>query len=187
MNSKLQIISGKFRGRKLYLPPNARPTQQRARAALFNMLASGVVGTDGCINVWDAFAGSGAFGIEFISRYPNAKVVFTDVAKESLDTIRRNLAMLGVGNSGTVVAGDAVALGTRFGMNSDVVFVDAPYSDADVARIFVANLTRVARPGTILIWEQENEKSINAPDGWGVLRDKKYGRARFLILQRTTE
>ena len=81
MNSKLQIISGKFRGRKLYLPPNARPTQQRARAALFNMLASGVVGTDGCINVWDAFAGSGAFGIEFISRYPNAKVVFTDVAK----------------------------------------------------------------------------------------------------------
>ena len=83
MDSKLQIISGRFHGRKLYLPPNARPTQNRARAALFNMLAAGLVNVGDNLCVWDAFAGSGAFGIEFLSRYPNSRVIFTDIDPES--------------------------------------------------------------------------------------------------------
>ena len=57
MDSKLQIISGAYRGRKLRLPPNARPTQNRARIALFNMLESGIVDFNQNLSVWDAFAG----------------------------------------------------------------------------------------------------------------------------------
>ena len=79
MKSKLQIISGNFRGRKILLPDSARPTQNKARGAIFNMLASDVLSdTSEPYFAWDAFAGSGALGIEFLSRYPNSYVVFID-------------------------------------------------------------------------------------------------------------
>ena len=90
MNSKLQIISGRFHGRKLFLSKDARPTQNRSRAALFNMLASGILEADRKYIVWDAFAGSGALGLEFLSRYPHSEVLFTDVSDESINTIRKN-------------------------------------------------------------------------------------------------
>ena len=79
MDSKLQIISGKFRGKKLNLPPNARPTQNMARGALFNML-NGILDVSKTFNVWDVFSGSGAFGLECLSRYDNADIIFTDNA-----------------------------------------------------------------------------------------------------------
>ena len=103
MDSKLQIISGEFRGRKLRLPRDARPTQNRARVALFNMLQSLNVVPN---VVWDTFAGSGAFGIECLSRWGGCRVLFTDVAPA---TVRANLAALNIGARASVVAGDAVA------------------------------------------------------------------------------
>lgn len=185
MDSKLQIISGQFRGRRLRLPPNARPTQNRARIALFNMLESGIVDTAGDLRVWDAFAGSGAFGIECLSRYPHAQVLFTDVAPTSIKTVRDNLAALGVGARATVVHADAVAGVAKYGANMDLIFLDPPYDQANLGRSLVARVGRVARPGAILIWEQEVGNDVNPDDGvWDVLRDKTYGRARFLILKK---
>ena len=185
MDSKLQIISGAFRGRKLKLPPMARPTQNRARIALFNMLESGILDFDGEFVVWDAFAGSGAFGLECVSRYPDARVLFTDVAPTSVKTVRDNLATLSVGARATVVQIDAVGAVAKYGANADLIFLDPPYTDADLGRSFVARLARVAKSGTILIWEQE-VGNLTEPDEkiWNVLRDKTYGRARFLILQK---
>ena len=84
MKSNLQIISGKYRGKKLCLPPDARPTQNMARGALFNMLYE-IIDIDKPIAVWDVFAGSGAFGIECLSRFNNTAVVFTDNANSSID------------------------------------------------------------------------------------------------------
>ena len=63
MDSKLQIISGEFRGRKLKLPDGARPTQNLARGAIFNMLAEILLEPYTELHVWAAFAGSGALGI----------------------------------------------------------------------------------------------------------------------------
>ena len=185
MDSKLQIISGAFRGRKLKLPPMARPTQNRARIALFNMLESGILDFDGEFVVWDAFAGSGAFGLECVSRYPDARVLFTDVAPTSVKTVRDNLATLSVGARATVVQIDAVGAVAKYGANADLIFLDPPYTDADLGRSFVVRLARVAKSGTILIWEQE-VGNLTEPDEkiWNVLRDKTYGRARFLILQK---
>ena len=185
MDSKLQIISGAFRGRKLKLPPMARPTQNRARIALFNMLESGILDFGGEFVVWDAFAGSGAFGLECVSRYPDARVLFTDVAPTSVKTVRDNLATLSVGARATVVQIDAVGAVAKYGANADLIFLDPPYTDADLGRSFVARLARVAKSGTILIWEQE-VGNLTEPDEkiWNVLRDKTYGRARFLILQK---
>lgn len=184
MDSKLQIISGQFKGRKLRLPPNARPTQNRARIALFNMIESGIINAGDDLRVWDAFAGSGAFGIECLSRYAGARVVFTDVAPTSIKTIRDNLAVLNIGARASVVQADAIGM-AKVGADMDLIFVDPPYADENLGRAFVARMARVVRAGTLLIWEQE--VGVNAqPDEsmWLILRDKTYGRARFLILQK---
>ena len=185
MDSKLQIISGAYRGRRLRLPPDARPTQNRARIALFNMIESGVVDTSGNLMVWDAFAGSGAFGIECLSRYAGARVVFTDTSPTSIKTIRDNLATLAVGVRASVVQMDAIGAVNKYGVGSNLIFVDPPYVDENLGRAFVARLGRVAQVGTILIWEQEvGHQSALDETMWDVLREKKYGRARFLILQK---
>lgn len=185
MDSKLQIISGKHRGRKLRLPPNARPTQNRARIALFNMLESGIIDTEQDFIVWDAFAGSGAFGLECLSRYQNANVIFTDINPTSIKTVRDNLNILSEVNRANIIHADAMSCIVQYGNTADLVFLDPPYADANLGGAFVHKLGKFARPGMILIWEQENEHEI-APDTekWQILRDKKYGRARFLILQK---
>jgi 16S rRNA (guanine966-N2)-methyltransferase len=182
MESKLQIISGKYRGRKLALPPSARPTQNRARIALFNMLESGIIENAGNLVVWDAFAGSGAFGIECISRY-NATAIFTDVAPESITAIRKNIAAISVENSAKIIQTDAIGVISQFARDTKLVFVDSPYDAAEIGRAFVNKLGRAVKSGTILIWEQEANNSVEPnTDVWEILRDKTYGRARFLIL-----
>ena len=143
MESKLQIISGKHRGRKLILPPDARPTQNRARIALFNMLESGIIDKNTTINVWDVFAGSGAFGIECISRY-DADVVFTDVSPTSVATIRKNIASIGTENRVKIIQTDAIAAISQFAKQSDLVFVDCPYDAAELGSAFVNHVGRVA-------------------------------------------
>ncbi len=184
MESKLQIISGTYRGRKLTLPRGARPTQNRARIALFNMLESGIIAPSAKMIVWDAFAGSGAFGIECISRY-DASAIFTDTAPESIAAIRKNITAISGDNRSKIVQNDAIGAISQFAPRANIVFVDAPYDAAELGRAFVNKLGRVAKPGTILIWEQESTNSIEPnPETWNILRDKTYGRARFLILSR---
>ena len=182
MESKLQIISGRWRGRKLRLPPNARPTQNRARIALFNMLESlGVRPT----RVWDAFAGSGAFGIECLSRYSDASAVFTDINPA---TVRGNVMQLNIGARASVVAADAMGVIGTYGAKSDLIFVDPPYADSEMGAEFVQRLGRVVAPGTIVIWEQDAPNAAPPDSGtWEILRDKQYGRARFIIMQRAGE
>lgn len=183
MDSKLQIISGSFRGRKLRLPPDARPTQNRARIALFNMLGA-INGTVPSV-VWDAFAGSGAFGIECLSRFPNARVIFTDTAPTSIKTVRENLAALNVVARATVAQADAIAAIGQYALSSDLIFVDPPYAAADVGAAFVRRAGACVRAGTVLIWEQDTPDMVMPDAGvWEILRDKRYGRARFLILQK---
>ena len=182
MDSKLQIISGKYRGKKLNLPPDARPTQNLARGALFNML-NNLIDLRQPVAVWDVFAGSGAFGIECLSRYDNANVIFTDNANSSIETIKKNLKSIGC--EAIVEKTDANAAISRFGAMADVVFIDAPYLDFDLGVSFVKKLSIVAKSGAILIWEFEKiQKMPEINPSWTVLKDKTYGRARFLILQK---
>lgn len=179
MDSKLQIISGEFHGRKLKLPAGARPTQNRARIALFNMMASLDVRP---ALVWDAFAGSGAFGIECLSRWGDCRAVFTDIAPA---TVRANLAALNIGARGSVIAGDALSMVAKYGADADLVFVDPPYADANMGVALVRKMAAVSRPGTIVVWEQDAPAAVTPDESvWEILRDKQYGRARFMILQR---
>ena len=181
MKSNLQIISGKYRGKKLILPPDARPTQNMARGALFNMLNE-ILDTTNPIQVWDVFAGSGAFGLECISRFNNPMVVFTDNSKSSIDVIKKNLAS--VNEHATVETTDAVSAISRFGGISDLIFVDAPYCDFGLGALFVKKLTKTAKTGAVLIWEFENTQNPVINENWIILKDKTYGRARFLIMRK---
>ena len=180
----MQIISGKFRGRKLARPADARPTQNRARVALFNMVMP-MVSWDTPRTVWDAFAGSGAFGIEILSRIPNAHVIFTDTSANSIATIRQNVNAVECGARCDILQTDAIAATNKYANCADVIFVDPPYCDANIGAAFVRRVSQMARPNTILIWEQDSSQFI-APtnDLWEIIRDKQYGRARFLIMKR---
>lgn len=186
MDSKLQIISGKYKGRHLNIPLTARPTQNKARIALFNMLDSGIINDFANeLFVWDAFAGTGALGIECLSRYQNSRVLFTDTAPESIKTIRDNLAKIDATHLSTVIKGDAISCASKYAHQVNFVFVDPPYHLADLGRVFINKLSVFLQTGAVVVWEQETDRSVN-PDTtkWTVLRDKTYGRARFLILQK---
>lgn len=184
MDSKLQIISGVYRGRKLYLPAGARPTQNRARIALFNMIGAGIIDSSCKIVVWDAFAGSGAFGIECLSRYPGATVIFTDIAPVSVTTVKKNLAHLSVDARATVVQADALTRIGQYAPHADLIFVDPPYADHAVGASLVRKIGKIARSGTVLIWEQDSATAYMPDENtWKILRNKSYGRACFLILQ----
>ena len=182
MKSNLQIISGKYRGKKLNLPVDARPTQNMARGALFNALNS-IMDTTKPISVWDVFAGSGAFGLECLSRFNNPMVVFTDNAKTSIDTIKKNMAS--INENTTIEMCDAISALSKFGGVSDLIFIDPPYPDFNLGVLFVKKLGKIAKSGSIVIWEFE--KIQNTPrldECWELLRDKTYGRARFLFLMK---
>jgi 16S rRNA (guanine966-N2)-methyltransferase len=179
MNSNLQIISGQYRGRRLTLPHSARPTQNRARIALFNMLGS--LGVAPAV-VWDAFAGSGALGLECLSRHPDAAVIFTDISAESFKVINKNAANI---PNAVIEMTDALNAVERHGAKADLVFVDPPYSEIELGQSFVRKLARVAKPGAIVVWETESPTDPKfSTDIWTVLRNKVYGRARFLILKK---
>ena len=177
MKSNLQIISGKYRGKKLFLPNDARPTQNMARGALFNML-NGIIDTTVPISVWDVFAGSGAFGLECLSRFNQPMVVFTDVV---IDTVKKNL--LSMNERATLEKTDAISAVPRFGGMIDLFFVDPPYADFGLGLLFVKKVGKIAKSGSVLIWEFEsNQPDPKIDTNWEILKDKTYGRARFLIL-----
>lgn len=112
----LRVISGTARGRKLKSVPGkgTRPITDRVKEALFNILAAETAGS----TWWDLFAGTGAVGIEALSRGA-AFARFSDLARASIETIRRNLDSCGFAQHAEIVRGDAYAL---LAANPDRVF-----------------------------------------------------------------
>ena len=136
------------------------------------------------LNAWDAFAGSGALGLEVLSRYVGSTVIFTDTSPDAVRAITENVHGVDWARY-KIDASDAATRIWKYGLRMNLVFVDPPYEDARVGIDFVANLANSVRAGTIVV--QEIEKTVPySPDEtkWEILRDKTYGRARFLILRR---
>jgi 16S rRNA (guanine966-N2)-methyltransferase len=121
----MRVIAGAYRGRRLTTPPgfDVRPTSDRVREALFNILGD----IEG-LRVADLFAGSGALGIEALSRGA-ASAVLVEQDARAVDAIRSNLDALGAAG-GRVVRGDALAWLRRADGQFDLVFLDPPYSSA---------------------------------------------------------
>jgi 16S rRNA (guanine966-N2)-methyltransferase len=176
MDSRLQVISGKYRGRKLHLPPNSRPTQNRARIAVFNMLCDLRPRV-----IWDAFAGSGAFGIEWISR-TNSAVIFTDTDADAIKTIKKNMANLSDAKA-KIIQRDALDAAPQIAEKADLIFIDPPYAAPELGEKLIRKIAPAIKPDTIIVWEMEkNFTHSPLPNNLRIIRDKTYGRARFLII-----
>jgi 16S rRNA (guanine966-N2)-methyltransferase len=129
----MRIIAGEFRGRTLKSPGDrrVRPTADRVREAWFSILASDIPGA----HVLDLFAGSGALGLEALSR--GAKSVdFVEISKSSLDTLRANVAILDAEERVQVHRADALRFVSQVAPGTfDVALADPPYTTGQAARL----------------------------------------------------
>ena len=173
---RVRIVGGNLGGRVLRAPPGAatRPTSEKVREAVFAILGSGSMAG---AHVLDLFAGTGALGIEALSRGA-AHVTFVDSARAAVAAIRNNLRALGVADRATVVAGDAVVNAARHAPAAPwrLVFVDPPYrSDLAVRAVAALPPDYLAADAVIDI---EHDRHNAPPDQVGSLLrtdQRRYG------------
>ena len=167
----MRVIGGERRGRRLNapLPAGVRPTSDRVREAIFDILYS-LGGVEGA-QVADLFAGSGALGIEALSRGASS-VTFVERDPGSIAAIRSNLESVGLvdgerAGDATVVRADVDAWVATTASRYDLVLCDPPYDYADWG-------TLVGRlPADLAVLESGAE--ITPPLGWGVIKTRRYG------------
>jgi len=175
-------VAGAWRGRRLAAPPGnaTRPTADRLRQALFDMLLHAPWGGADAVagaRVLDAFAGTGALGLEALSRGA-AHATFMEVDRAALATLRANVAGLGAGERATVLAADA--LHCPDGTPAALVFLDPPYGEDVVARAVQAlRQSGWVAPEALLVGELGREEPI--PDLCERLAGRAHGAARLVV------
>lgn len=184
----MRIIGGTHRGREL-APVGAgdaaghlRPTSDRVRESIFNLLVNGGYGdplTDA--RVLDLFAGTGALGLEALSRGA-AHVTFVDQGRVALALLRRNVDLLQAGGATRILRHDARHPGPNPGPAFDLVFLDPPYGQGlgDPALRACHDGGWLA-PGALILWE-ENRPST-PPEGFEPLDMRKYGDTFITLLR----
>jgi 16S rRNA (guanine966-N2)-methyltransferase len=184
----VRIIAGRHRGRLLAAPPGetVRPTGERAREALFNILAHGSFASSGPAyagaRVLDAFAGTGAFGLEALSRGA-AGVVFIENNRAALAALRANIATLGEEQHADIISGDATAP-PRAPAPVALAFLDPPYGKglAVKALVALADAGWLAA-GALCVVEMAAKERIEPPPGFSSLDERRYGAARLVFLR----
>lgn len=175
----MRIVSGVFKGRvlKSFDGDKVRPTSDMARESLFNILRDRIAGA----KFLDLFCGTGAMGIEAISRGADF-VVFNDYSRDSVSLTKQNLEKLGIRDRVKVHTLDAMVLLDSIGECFDIVFMDPPYK-SDVGEKALNLVAKVLNEGGIVILENE--------DGFdgeilGLIKydERKYGRARFTFFKK---
>lgn len=181
----LRVIAGEAKGRRLKSVPGleTRPTADRVRQTLFDIL--GDVGGE---RVLDLFAGTGALGIEALSRGAS-KATFVESDAAAAAVIRDNLAVCGFADRAAVRRSDAEAFLARRAPASarfDLVFLDPPYERglAFVARLMglLADRDRVPEGGRVVVESAAGD--VDLPDGYRLLRSKIFGRTQITITVR---
>ncbi len=174
----MRVVAGELRGRRINAPlgKKTRPTTDKAREATFNALGS--LGVVVGARVVDAFAGSGALGIEALSRGAE-HCTFIERDREALEVLGENLETLGLTDRSTVVRGDAM---TNIGLvrNASLVLADPPY-EFKQWRQFLGEVAC-----DLVVAESDRDMNLELPaiTGWEVTRVKRYGRAYVSFLQR---
>jgi 16S rRNA (guanine966-N2)-methyltransferase len=168
----MRVVAGELRGRKIEAPDGTevRPTTDKVREAIFNALGSLNL-VDGA-TVADLYAGSGALGIEALSRGAT-HCTFIERDRGVLRVLRGNLEHLSLGDRSKVVAGDAQVL-VR-GLDVDIVLADPPYRFESWPEL----LSGIKAPFVVA----EAEREIEAPDGWRSVRARRYGRTWVTFLE----
>ncbi|WP_126452503.1 16S rRNA (guanine(966)-N(2))-methyltransferase RsmD [Sulfuriflexus mobilis] len=181
-SNTLRIIGGELRGRKLSFPDakGLRPTPDRVRETLFNWLQAQVYGAR-CL---DLFAGSGALGLEALSRGA-AEVVFVERDGRVLQKLRENLLLLGQEN-GRCIQASAEQFLRGAAEPFDIVFLDPPFQTDELAGL-CASLEAGGwlREGFRLYMERPQRLAMPPlPAGWQVLRETRAGESRACLIGR---
>lgn len=186
----MRVTGGEFGGLVLKTPRTGelRPTQDRVREALFSMLAPEMPGAD----FLDLFAGSGAVGIEAISRGA-ASATFVERDRRHLSVLAENIAAT-AGRQGrarsarTVVADVYSWIAAYSGPGFSIAFADPPYAlgeERGYAQVLVTLAKRgVVRPGGLFIAEMTAVQRPEETPGWELLRDRTYGKTRLCVWRR---
>ena len=181
----MRITGGIHRGRILKVPDglDVRPTQDRVREALFNILMHDIAGA----RFLDVFAGSGAVGLEAMSRGA-ASVTFVERSPRHISYIRSNAAMLKLAPE--IIQADAYQYLAGFsGESFDIVYADPPYAlgEEQGFDIVLKSLSdrNVLKPGGLFIAETTFRMSAVDIPGWDLCRDREYGKTRLIIWRRT--
>ncbi len=178
----MRIISGMRKGLKLKSPEgmNTRPTTDRVKESVFNLLQFCLP----CDSVLDLFAGSGALGIEALSRHCS-RAVFVDQNRQSVALIKDNLSTARLEETATVCCKDALAFLKECSESFDLIFLDPPYNKGLLKSVLkeIAERNMLREDGIIVVESEENGESIeDCP--FSVRRVAKYGKTVITLLQR---
>lgn len=181
----MRIVAGKFRGKALLTPgdDSIRPTSDRARESIFNILVSRIGHDFTGLKVIDLFAGTGALGLEAISRGA-ASVVFVDTSTEACGLIRDNIEAFGLGGIAKLLRRDATDLGPAGTMSGiGLAFLDPPYCKGlgELALTQLRDGNWLAPDATIVL-EESRDAPVTIPDGFTLDDRREYGAAAVHIL-----
>jgi 16S rRNA (guanine966-N2)-methyltransferase len=182
----MRIIAGKFRGRALESPSDGsiRPTADRVRESIFDILASRLGPSFDGLRVLDLFAGTGAMGLEALSRRA-AHVVFVETGADARGLIRDHIEAFGAGGVSKLLRRDATALGDAGTMGPvDLVFLDPPYNQGLGERALVSlREGGWLKPDTLLVLEEAREAAVQLPPGFTLLDRREYGAAAVHLIE----
>ena len=183
----MRITSGILRNRRFEVPGSeVRPTMESVREAIFSSLG----GTCAGLKVLDLFAGSGALGMEAWSRGADS-VSFVEQSSTVWKNLERNIQLLENDELGKTACfkGDAIRWLSRAGGSFDLILADPPYDLPDAMQNTLDGILQysVLKADGILVYEMRVKGDPVVSKDWKVIRDKKYGKTRVLILKLKSE
>jgi len=182
-SNQLRIIGGEWRGRKLRFPdaPNLRPTPDRVRETVFNWLAPMIHGAQ----VLDLFAGSGALGLEALSRGA-AFTTFVDSHKKVTQALKEHLTLLNADDKAQAIQMDGVKFLKGEDKRYDLVFLDPPYHLDFMQKVVpLLEKNNWLKQNAMLYLEIEKRQSLpELPENWIKLKDKTAGEVNYFLFQR---
>ncbi|MFM7333308.1 MAG: 16S rRNA (guanine(966)-N(2))-methyltransferase RsmD [Tabrizicola sp.] len=183
----MRIIGGSRRGLKLAeggegdAAAHLRPTSDRVREAIFNLLINAHGNPVAGARVLDLFAGTGALGLEALSRGA-VEVTFVDDGAKAVGLIRANIGKMRAEGETRVLRQDARKLGANAGAGYELVFLDPPYGRGlgEVA-LAAARTGGWLAPGAMVVWEEGSAPAV--PEGFSVTDQRKYGDTVVTLLR----
>jgi 16S rRNA (guanine966-N2)-methyltransferase len=182
----MRVVGGSLRGRALAAPKSQsiRPTADRLREALFNILVHAYDNPLGGARVLDLFAGTGALGIEALSRGA-AFALFVDDGAEARALIRANVEALGLGGTTRIFRRDATGLGPAHPLAPfSLVFLDPPYGKGLAEKALAsARAGGWLAPDALIVVEESAQAAFTPPDGFRELERRRYDDTEVIFLR----
>jgi 16S rRNA (guanine966-N2)-methyltransferase len=182
----MRIIGGRLRGRRLVVPNSQaiRPTADRLRESLFNILIHGYADPIAGARVLDLFAGTGALGIEALSRGA-AFALFVDERAEARALMRENVAALALGGVSRIFRRDATRLGAAYPVEPfSLAFLDPPYGQGLAeAALGSARLGGWFTPGALIVVEEAADAGFKSPKSFDECERRRYDDTEFTFLR----